>query len=319
MTMLNNVAVVVCDELSAFELGVLCEAFGTDRAKDGFPRYDFAVCSPGGRPVTTKHGFTVQPSHDLDRVEFADLVAVPAIPWAHVPEEVLAQLRKAHERGARVMSVCSGAFVLGQAGLLDGRACTTHWMYADELQRMFPTARVDPNVLYVEDDGVLTSAGTAAGVDLCLYVVRQEHGSAIANKLARRMVVPPHRDGGQAQFVQTPVPISRSDSLEPLLSWMMEHLDEEHTVEDLARRAHMSPRSFARHFRSETGTTPHRWLIGQRILLAQQLLEEGDEPIEAIAARCGFGSAATLRHHFARWRGTTPQAFRSSFRGRRAA
>jgi AraC family transcriptional regulator, transcriptional activator FtrA len=317
--MLNDVAVLVCDDVSAFELGVLCEAFGTDRSKDGFPKYNFAVCSPGGRPVSTKHGFTVQPSHDLDRLESADLVAVPAMPWGLVPEEALAQLRKAHERGARVMSVCSGAFILGRAGLLDGRACTTHWMYADELQRMFPTAKVDPNVLYVEDNGVLTSAGTAAGVDLCLYVIRQEHGSAIANKLARRMVVPPHRDGGQAQFVQTPVPISRSESLEPLLTWMMAHLDEEHTIEDLARRAHMSPRSFARHFRSETGTTPHRWLIGQRILLAQQLLEEGDEPIEVIAARCGFGSAATLRHHFVRWRGTTPQAFRASFRGRRVA
>jgi AraC family transcriptional regulator, transcriptional activator FtrA len=316
--MLRNVAVVVVDELSVFELGVVCEAFGTDRSDDGFPVYDFAVCSPGGRPVTTKSGFVLQPTDDLDRLDSADLVVVPAMPWGLVPDEVLDHLRAAYDRGARVMSVCSGAFTLGRAGLLDGRACTTHWMYADELQRMFPTARVDPNVLYVEDNGVLTSAGTAAGLDLCLYVVRQEHGSAIANKLARRMVVPPHRDGGQAQFVQTPVPLSRSESLEPLLTWMIEHLDEDHTIEELARRAHMSPRSFARHFRSETGTTPHRWLIGQRILLAQQLLEDGDAPIEAIAVRSGFGSAATLRHHFARWRGTTPQAFRASFRGRAA-
>ena len=316
--MLKNVAAVVVDELSVFELGVVCEAFGTDRGDDGFPVYEFAVCSPGGRPVTTKSGFLLHPTGDLDRLAAADLVVVPAMPWSLVPDQVLDHLRSAHDRGARVMSVCSGAFTLGRAGLLDGRACTTHWMYADELQRMFPTARVDPNVLYVEDDGVLTSAGTAAGLDLCLHVVRQEHGSAIANKLARRMVVPPHRDGGQAQFVQTPVPVSRSESLEPLLTWMIEHVDEEHTIEELARRAHMSPRSFARHFRSETGTTPHRWLIGQRILLAQQLLEDGDEPIETIAVRCGFGSAATLRHHFARWRGTTPHAFRASFRGRAA-
>lgn len=316
--MLRNVAVVVLDDLSPFELGVASEAFGIDRSQDGFPTYDFAVCSPGARPVTTRSGFRVTPDHGLERLDEADLVIVPAAPMESAGDDVLDRLRAAHERGARVMSLCSGAFVLGRAGLLDGRACTTHWYHAEALQQQFPEARVDPGVLYVEDGRVLTSAGTAAGIDLCLHVVRQEHGVRVANMLARRMVVPPHRDGGQAQFVEAPVPVSRSESLEPLMAWMVEHLAQDHVVEDLARRAHMSPRTFARHFRAETGTTPHRWLTGQRVLLAQQLLETGGESVDAIAARSGFGSAATLRHHFARWRGTTPQAFRATFRGRAA-
>jgi len=322
--MLTNVAVAVLDGLSPFELGVVCEAFGIDRAVDGFPTYDFAVCSPGGRPVLTKSGFTVSPSHDLTRLDEADLVVVPAIsPFASAsfpvsPPELNEHLRAARERGARVMSVCSGAFFLGEAGLLDGRACTTHWMYAELLQRMFPAARVDPNVLYVEDDGIYTSAGTAAGLDLCLHIIRQEHGTAVANMMARRMVVPPHREGGQAQFIKAPVPIRQTEGLDPLLAWMVEHLDQDHAIEELARRVHMSPRTFARRFRAETGSTPHRWTTNQRVLLAQQLLEETDEPVDVIAGRCGFGSAATLRHHFGQWLGTTPQAFRASFRGRAA-
>lgn len=322
--MLKNVAVAVLDGLSPFELGVVCEAFGIDRAVDGFPTYDFAVCSPAARPVVTKSGFTVSPSHDLTRLDEADLVVVPAIsPFASAslpasPPELNEHLRAARERGARVMSVCSGAFFLGEAGLLDGRACTTHWMYADLLQSMFPAARVDPNVLYVEDEGIYTSAGTAAGLDLCLHIIRQEHGTAVANMMARRMVVPPHREGGQAQFIKAPVPIRQAEGLDPLLAWMVEHVDQDHAIEELARRVHMSPRTFARRFRAETGSTPHRWMTNQRVLLAQQLLEETDEPVDVIAGRCGFGSAATLRHHFGQWLGTTPQAFRASFRGRAA-
>jgi transcriptional regulator GlxA family with amidase domain len=217
-----------------------------------------------------------------------------------------------------VLSVCSGAFVLAQAGLLDDRACTTHWMYTDELSQRFPRAKVDPDVLYVDDGVVLTSAGTAAGIDLCLHLMREEYGAAVANAVARRMVIPPHRDGGQAQFVETPVPLRSVDTLEDVLTWMSGHLDQDMTIEALAARALMSPRTFARRFRAETGTTPYHWITGQRVMLAQRMLEETDETIDLIAERAGFGTAAVLRHHFSRWRGTSPQGYRRTFRRRPA-
>jgi transcriptional regulator GlxA family with amidase domain len=213
------------------------------------------------------------------------------------------------------MSLCSGAFVLGEAGLLDGRRCTTHWKYAADLAEQFPLAEVHCNSLYVEDGPVLTSAGTAAGIDLCLHLVRKVHGSAIATKLARRMVVPPQRSGGQAQFIEAPVPRRPdAETLEPLLTWLIANLEEQTTVEYLAQRVHMAPRTFARRFRAETGTTPHDWITGQRVLLARRLLEETDLGVEAVATRSGFGDAATLRHHFTRRVGATPNAYRGTFR-----
>jgi transcriptional regulator GlxA family with amidase domain len=214
-----------------------------------------------------------------------------------------------------VFSVCSGAFILGEAGLLDGRRCTTHWRSAMDLARRYPAAKVDPDVLYVDDDPVITSAGTAAGIDACLYLVRKEQGARVANGIARRMVVPPHRDGGQAQYVDQPVAPSCAGTLRDLLEWLTAHLDQPLTVRQLAARANMSERTFARRFVADTGTTPQRWLIGQRILLAQQLLEETDETVDAIADRAGFGNATALRHHFRSWRGTTPNAYRRLFRG----
>ena len=214
-----------------------------------------------------------------------------------------------------MLSVCSGAFILGEAGLLDGRRCTTHWRNAEELARRYPAAKVDPDVLYVDDDPVITSAGTAAGIDACLYLVRKEQGSRVANGIARRMVVPPHRDGGQAQYVDQPVAAFCDGTLRDLLEWLRAHLDQPLTVRQLAARANMSERTFARRFVQDTGTTPQRWLIGQRILLAQQLLEESDETVDAIADRTGFGNATALRHHFRAWRGTTPNAYRRLFRG----
>lgn len=212
-----------------------------------------------------------------------------------------------------MLSVCTGAFVLGEAGLLDGRRCTTHWRYAAELAARFPRAEVDPDVLYVDADPVITSAGSAAGLDACLHLIRKELGAQVASTVARRMVVPPHRDGGQAQFVKTPMPELSADTLAPLLDWAGEHLEEPLSVPDLAARVHMSPRTFARRFRAETGTTPHQWLTHQRVLLAERLLEETPLPVEAVARRTGFGNAATLRHHFSRARSTTPQAYRQSF------
>jgi transcriptional regulator GlxA family with amidase domain len=315
--MLTNVAVIVLDQIAPFELGVVCEVFGTDRGDD-FPRYDFQLCSADGGPVTTKSGFQIQPHADLSRVARADLVAVPAHPLdCRASEPVLDALRAAHDRGAYLLSVCSGAFLFGEAGLLDDRRCTTHWMYADELARRYPRAKVFTNSLYVEDGNLLTSAGTAAGIDLCLHLVRSVHGSAVATRLARRMVVPPHRDGGQAQYVEAPLPKApEAATLEPLLAWLVEHLDQPVDVELLARRAHMAPRTFARRFRAETGTTPHDWLTGQRVLLARRLLEDTDLSVDAVALRSGFGDGAMLRHHFSRRVGATPQAYRSTFRSR---
>jgi len=323
--MLHNIAVVVVNGFLPFEFGTVCEVFGVDRSDDGLPRYDFAVVA-GEPPPLHALDFTLQPSHGLERLEEADLIALPAVsderfrPDAcapgrerRFPDDLLEALRAAVDRGARVLSVCSGAFILGEAGLLDGRRCTTHWRNAAELARRYSNAKVDPDVLYVDDDPVITSAGTAAGIDACLYLVRKEQGSRVANGIARRMVVPPHRDGGQAQYVVAPVAPSCDGSLRDLLEWLSAHLDQPLTVRQLAARANMSERTFARRFVADTGTTPQRWLIGQRILLAQQLLEETDETIDAIADHVGFGNATALRHHFRLWRGTTPTAYRRLF------
>ncbi|MGZ4595315.1 MAG: helix-turn-helix domain-containing protein [Actinomycetes bacterium] len=319
--MIRNVAVPVLDGVYVFELGVLCEVFGLDRPDEPLlPTFDFALCGVDpGAPVRTASGFTVTADHSFGRLAEADLIAVPAIRRdSPVPVELVRQLQAAVARGAWVLSVCSGAFVLGEAGLLDGRRCTTHWSYADELARRFPRAEVDPDVLYVDDDRVLTSAGTAAGIDACLYLMRKEFGERVVTRLARRMVVPPHREGGQQQYVETPVPPVQADTLTESLDWMREHLAEDITVDVLAAHAHMSARTFARRFRAETGTTPHHWLTGQRVLLAQRLLEEGERSVDEIADLAGFGSAALLRHHFVKRVGTTPQAYRRTFCARPA-
>jgi transcriptional regulator GlxA family with amidase domain len=224
-------------------------------------------------------------------------------------------LRAAFDRGALVLSVCSGIFLLATTGLLEGRRVTCHWYDADLLGRRFPTLTVQPDRLYVDDGQIITSAGTAAGIDACLYVVRRELGARVANGIARRMVVPPHRDGGQAQFIETPVPrrAAGSDDLAPLVAWMQAHLDQPMSVADLAGRAHMSTRTFARRFAAATGTTPHSWLTRQRVLLSQQLLEHHDLNVDEIARRTGFGTADLLRHHFTAQVGTTPYAYRRTF------
>jgi transcriptional regulator GlxA family with amidase domain len=313
--MLRKVAVIVLPEVAVFELGVMCELFGYDRTADGLPGYEFAVCSPDGGPIRTHAGFSLSPNHDLAPVEEADLVAVVPYETAdEPPAAVIDALRRAHERGAWVMSVCTGAFALGAAGLLDDRRCTTHWRHAEELARRFPDAKVDPGVLYVADGNVLTSAGTAASVDAGLHLIRQEHGSTVATAIARRMVVPPHRDGGQAQFIETPVVGVRCETLQPILEHVLATLDRPHTVETMAELAHMAPRTFARKFRAETGATPHDWLTGQRMLLARRLLEDSDLGVDTIAVRAGFGGAATLRHHFAQRLHITPQGYRTTFR-----
>ena len=313
---IRNVVALALPGVQPFELGVVSEGFGIDRTQDGVPNYDFAVVSVDSQPVPTSNGWMITTEHRLDRADAADLVIVPACGTGHVyPDAVLGTLRAAVDRGAMVMSVCSGAFVLGAAGLLDDRECTTHWRYASELADRFPLARVNPDVLYVCDGPVLTSAGSAAGLDLCLHLIRQDYGERLANIAARRMVMPPHRAGGQAQFVATPMRAQEAETLAPLLDEIASELDKDHSVTSMSARAAMSERTFARRFRAETGTTPHTWLTEQRVHYARSLLEASDEPVEIVARRSGFGTAAMLRHHFNRVVGTSPAAYRHVFRG----
>ena len=316
--MLRRVTALVVDGLEMFEFGTLCEVFGIDRTEDGVPAFDFRVA--GARPTVRAHqGFEISVPHGLDALEGADLVAVPATAAREgFDPEVLGALRAAHAAGATILSVCTGVFVLAEAGLLDGRTVTTHWKRAATLAQLYPGVTVDADVLFVDDGDIITSAGTAAGIDACLHLVRRELGSAVANTIARRMVVPPLRDGGQRQFIEHPVPTCTDDSLRHVLEWATEHLGEEHTVESLAARALMSERTFARRFVEEAGTTPMRWLTAQRVLHARGLLEQTDLSVDEVARECGFGTAALLRHHFGRAVGLAPTDYRTAFRARAA-
>ena len=304
---------VVCNGVSPFEFAVACEVFGSDRSDLGVPWYRFLVCAAQPPPITST-------AHGLEGLRRADTIVVPAnARQGENVEELLDGLRSAHGRGARMISLCTGAFTLAAAGLLDGRRATTHWRQADELARLYPNVRLDPGVLYVDDGDILTSAGTAAGIDLCLHVVQQDFGAEVANAVARRMVVPPHRDGGQAQFVDAPLPdLPFAEPFNETLVWIQGHLDQPISVENLAQRSAMSPRTFARRFRATTGTTPHRWVVGQRVLFAQRLLETTELPVELIASRSGFGTATNLRQHFQRLVRTSPHAYRRTFRVGRA-
>ncbi|HEU5475391.1 MAG TPA: helix-turn-helix domain-containing protein [Actinophytocola sp.] len=313
--MLRTVAVVLVEGFAMFEFGTICEVFGIDRTEDGVPAVEFRVCAEHpGTPVRTSIGMRVIPELGLDALAGADLVAVPACDIRdEYPPAVLDALRAAAARGSTLLSVCSGAFLLGATGLLDGRRCTTHWRYADTFAARFPNALLDPDVLFVDDGDIITSAGTAAGIDACLHLVRRELGAAPAAAIARRMVVPPQREGGQRQFVELPIPECSADSLEPVLTWMLDNIADEHTVSALAGRARLSERTFARRFVAETGTTPHRWLTMQRVLHARALLEQTQLGVDEIAERAGFGSAALLRHHFHRVVGVAPTDYRRTF------
>jgi AraC family transcriptional activator FtrA len=320
---LSTVSVILVEPVAVFEFGVAAEVFGLDRTDDGVPPIDFRVCAetPGVPLATgTTAGFSLTASHGLEGVVGSDLVIVSATevrPAEEYPVEVLDALRAAHAAGSIVLSLCSGAFVLAAAGLLDGRACTTHWRMVEAMERAYPQVLLDPRALFVDDGSIVTSAGTAAAIDACLHLVRRELGTAVATKIARRMVVPPQRDGGQQQFVEMPIPACTADSLSPLLTWVLDHLAETHTATSLARRAVMSDRTFARRFSAETGTTPHKWLTQQRILAARGLLEETDLGVEQIAARVGFNSAVVLREHFRREIGLAPADYRRRFVGPR--
>ncbi len=316
---LSSVSVILIEPIAVFEFGVAVEVFGLDRSDDGVQPFDFRVCSvTPGTPLATKNisPFTITATHGLDGVVGSDLVIVAATlvrESGGYPPEVLQVLRAAYDAGATLLSLCSGSFVLGAAGLLDDRACTTHWKYVDDMRSAYPSARIDPRALFVDDGNIVTSAGTAAGIDACLHLVRRELGTAVANKIARRMVVPPQRDGGQQQFVEMPIPECIADSLAPVLTWVLGNLAEPHSASSLAKHAMMSDRTFARRFSAETGTTPHRWLTQQRILAARSLLEESDLGVEQIATRVGFNSAVVMREHFRREIGLAPVDYRRRF------
>ncbi|WP_426187350.1 GlxA family transcriptional regulator [Microbacterium sp. TWP3-1-2b2] len=313
---MKTVACIIQDGFAPFEFGVACEAFGLDRTDDGVPNFDFRVVTADPGKVTSKIGFSINVEDDLSFAYEADLVIVCPIPrkwWGATDPRILDVVRDAEARGAWLLTICSGSFVIAQAGVLDGRRATTHWMYADEMKAMFPEVDVDPDVLFVQDGRIITSAGTAAGLDACLHLLRQEIGAELTNRVARRMVVPPQRDGGQAQYIDRPLPVVQSDSLVTVTDWAIGNLREELTVDQLASRAHMSPRTFARRFKAEHGATPAAWLARQRIIHAQRLLERSDLGLDAIAVECGFGSAAVLRQNFARVLATTPTAYRAKF------
>ncbi|MFB4301077.1 helix-turn-helix domain-containing protein [Actinomadura sp. NTSP31] len=316
----HTVSVLAFDGMAPFELGSVVEVFGLPRPELGVPWYDLRVCSLERGPMRAVGGFTMAAEHDLETFASADTVMVVAVADVHgdPSPEVVAALRKAHARGARVVSICSGAFALAAAGLLDNRDATTHWRYADLLQRRYPDVRVTPDVLYVDGDDVLTGAGSAAGLDMCLHLVRKDHGARVANAVARRLVVPPHREGGQAQFVEAAVTAPAADGADDAIArsmrWALAHLAEPITVARMAREAHLAPRTFIRHFNRQTGTSPLRWVVTQRIMAALPLLEEGTAPVERIAAAVGFESPVTFRHHFGRAMRTSPSAYRRTFR-----
>ncbi|MFE9333805.1 helix-turn-helix domain-containing protein [Streptomyces sp. NPDC006925] len=313
----HRVAVAVTAGAPLFELAVPCEVFGIDRPDLVDPWYELQVCAaePNTRVAC---GFTAQETGDMSDLVRADTVVVPSCASVREdpPVALVEGLRAAHRAGARVAGICTGAFALAAAGLLEGRQAATHWMHADELARRHPGVRVDPKVLYAEDGGIFTSAGTAAGIDLCLELVRRDHGAAVANALARRLVTPPHREGGQAQYVELPAVGPAGSHLAPLLEWARARLDEPLTLDDLARQAHLSRRTLARRFDEALGLPPLRWLQQERLRHAQHLLETTALPVDQVAAHSGLGSAANLRRHMTRQLGISPQSYRHAFEAR---
>ncbi|MEU4113517.1 helix-turn-helix domain-containing protein [Kitasatospora sp. NPDC028055] len=319
----HDLAVYAFEGMAPFELGVVVEVFGLARPELGgllaAPWYGLKVCADRpGTPLDAVGGFALTARHGLDELAAADTVIVPGVRNAfggEVSPGLVEALRTAHERGARIVSICSGAFALAAAGLLDGKEATTHWRYADLLQQRYPRVRVNPDVLYVDHGDVLTSAGSAAGIDLCLHLVRRDHGAKVANNVARRFVVAPHRDGGQAQFIEAAVrPVEEDeDGIARSMQWALDHLAEPLTVSVLARAARMSDRSYLRHFTARNGTSPMRWVVTQRIAASLTLLESPEGTVEEVAAAVGFESTATFRHHFGRVMRTSPTAYRRSF------
>lgn len=305
------------DGLCTFEFGVAVEVFGLPRPELGPDWYRFAVAALDDGPLRAMGGIRIEADGGLDLLNQADIIVIPGWRGAlePVPTALTIALRQANARGARILSICSGAFVLAASGLLKGRRATTHWRYAATLADLYPDIQVVPDVLYVDEGNILTSAGSAAGIDLCLHLVRRDFGPEAANSVARRLVVQPHREGGQAQFIETPVPIAREGArLAPLLDHLRETLAEDHSLSSMASRAGMSLRTFLRRFQAMTGTTPGEWLLTERLARAREVLECSSLPVEEVATLTGFGSAATLRHHFRQRLGLSPASYRTHFR-----
>lgn len=313
----RTVSVLAYDGMSAFETGVVTEVFGLSWPDLDLPAYELTICTERREPVRMIGGATLRTPHGLDALTRADTVIIPSVKpvTADPSPDLVAALRQAHRRGARMVSICSGAFALAAAGLLDHRRATTHWCYVDELRRRYPRVEVDPDPLYVDGEDVLTSAGCAAGLDLCLHLVRKDLGAGVANSIARRLVVPPHRPGGQAQYIERPLPPDLDDNrVHATMMWALENLHAPIALPDLAGRAAMSERSYLRHFTRSTGTTPIRWLIAQRVQASLEPLESTTLSVEDIAAAVGFEKAVTYRHHFTRAMRTSPSAYRKAFR-----
>jgi transcriptional regulator GlxA family with amidase domain len=308
-------ALIFGDGVVAFDLAVPAQVFTAATDARGGPLYAFSACAPAGEQARSTTGFAVVPGAGLEALETAETIVVPgyAAVFDPPPPPSIEALRDAAARGARVISICTGAFALAHAGLLDGRRATTHWGWAAELAARFPAVEVDPAALYVDEGEVMTSAGLSAGIDLCLHVVRADYGAAAGARVARRMVAAPHRDGGQAQFIERSA-AAADGTLEGTRRWALERLGEQLDVAAMARHAAVSPRTFARRFREEAGTTPLQWLLSQRVVEARRLLEETDLPVDEIAWRAGFGTAASLRDHFRRATATSPTAYRRSFK-----
>src|SRR5262245_43562923 len=317
----KRVVVVAYDRVALFELAIAVEVFGLPRPELKIPWYDFEVCSIDSGPLRATGAIQVRARRGLAAIAAADTIIVPGWrdPAETPPRRLLEALRRAHRRGARVVSICSGVFVLAAAGLLDGKRATTHWRYTEILRARYPSIRIEPDVLYVQEGNVFSSAGSAAGIDLCLHLVRLDHGAEIANQVARRLVVAPHREGGQAQFIARPMPARVQGGLAGAIDWALAHLDRPIGVDDLARAAALSPRTFLRRFRAEVGGTPHRWLIHQRVRAAQRRLESSRASVDEVAEAVGFGTSQTLRLHFRRVLRTSPNAYRRRFATRAAA
>jgi AraC family transcriptional activator FtrA len=314
----RRVVAVAYDRLCTFEFGLAVEVFGLPRPELDVPWYDFSVCSPERGPLRATGGFRVQAARGLRALDEAGTVVLPGWrdPEEAPPKALLEALVRAHARGARLLSICSGVFVLAATGLLDGLKATTHWRYTRRLAERFPRIEVTPDVLYVDNGQLLTSAGSAAGLDLCLHLVRRDYGAAVARTVARRLVVPPHREGGQAQYLPEPVALTEAaPTLSPVLDWALQRLDEPLSVPLLARRAHMSERTFSRRFQAFLGTSPAHWLTTQRVQAAQRLLEQTDLSMDEVAGRTGLGTAANMRHHFQAQVRTSPSRYRRAFQG----
>jgi transcriptional regulator GlxA family with amidase domain len=313
---MHRVAVAVTANVPLFELAVPCEVFGRVRTDFDLPWwYELQLCAAEPGEISLVGALRLDTTAGLADLVEADTVIVPACSDGQPdpPPALLQALREARDRGARIASICTGAFTLAAAGLLDGRPATTHWMHADQLRHRWPKVHVDPNVLYTHDDGIFTSAGASAGIDLCLHLVALDHGTRVANALARRLVIPPHRDGGQAQYIDHAVTAVSPAPIAAVQDWARGRLDEPLTVSDLARQAMMSPRTFARTFKTATHTTPMQWLLGERVRLARELLETTDSTIDRIAAVTGFGTSYQLRRHFTRLTTVTPHQYRRTF------